>query len=187
MISPLRSNSFIFPSNFPLFFATVQRSLSLFLLEESSNFETKLAQKFPMIKSYSAQGIDDPTSAAKISIGLDGFHAVIFSGQEETYYIHPYSKDSKTLMVYKKPHLVPDKDDFTCQVEAFRSKSVAQENSIQNVNDGKLRTFRLQFKNVLLRIMNIFFKSMNILLKIGNILFKITNIVFKLKTFCLKL
>ena len=89
-------------------------SLSLFLLEESSNFETKLAQNFPMIKSYSAQGIDDPTSVAKISIGLDGFHAVIFSGQEETYYIHPYSKDSKTLMVYKKPHLVPDKDDFTC-------------------------------------------------------------------------
>ena len=118
-------------------------SLSLFLLEESSNFETKLAQKFPMIKSYSAQGIDDPTSVAKISIGLDGFHAVIFSGQEETYYIDPYSKDSKTLMVYKNSHLVPDKDDFTCQVEAFRSKSVAQENSIQNVNDGKLRTFRL--------------------------------------------
>ena len=118
-------------------------SFSNFLLEESSNFETKLAQKFPTIKSYSAQGIDDPTSVAKISIGLDGFHAIIFSGREETLYIAPYSKDSNTLMLYKKSHLVKDKDNFICQVEAFSPKSIAQEKGIQNANDGKLRTFRL--------------------------------------------
>ena len=116
---------------------------SRFLLEESSNFETKLAQKFSMIKSYSAQGIDDPTSVAKISIGSDGFHAIIFSGNEETLYIDPYSKDSKTLMVYKKSHLVKDKDDFTCKVEGLSRKRIGQKNTTQITNDGKLRIFRL--------------------------------------------
>ena len=118
-------------------------SYSRFLLEESSNFETKLAQKFSMIKSYSAQGIDDPTSVAKISIGSDGFHAIVFSGNEETLYIDPYSKDSKTLIVYKKSHIVKDKDDFTCEVEGLSHKKIGQKNTSQNTNDGKLRIFRL--------------------------------------------
>jgi len=55
-----------------------QGGFSSFVIKETSNFEQKLAEKFSMIKSYSAQGIDDPTAIAKISIGTDGFHAVVF-------------------------------------------------------------------------------------------------------------
>ena len=117
-----------------------QGGFSSFVIKETSNFEQKLAEKFSMIKSYSAQGIDDPTAIAKISIGTDGFHAVVFSGKEETLYIDPYSKDSKTLLLYKRSDLASDKDDFTCQVEEF---SRINTSSIVNTNDGKLRTFRL--------------------------------------------
>ena len=56
-------------------------TFSKYLIEETSNFEAKLQAEFPNIKSYSGQGIDDPTAVAKISIGTDGFHAVIFSGK----------------------------------------------------------------------------------------------------------
>ena len=80
-------------------------SLSRFRCKESSNFEAKLQAKFPNIKSYSAQGIDDPTALAKISIGTDGFHAVIFSGKEETVYIDPYSRDNKDYIIYKRSSL----------------------------------------------------------------------------------
>ena len=116
---------------------------SSFVITETSNFENKLTEKFSMIKSYSAQGIDDPTAIAKISIGTDGFHAVVFSGNKKTLYIDPYSKDKKTLIVYKKKDLESNKDDFTCQVEEFSRKSITQNNAIENANDGKLRTFRL--------------------------------------------
>ena len=115
---------------------------SNFIIKETSNFEAKLAEKYSMIKSYSAQGIDDPTAVAKISMGTDGFHAIVFSGVEKTLYVDPYSKDGKTLMVYKRTDLAPDKDGFICHVEDT-IRSVAKTNSIKNANDGGLRTFRL--------------------------------------------
>jgi hypothetical protein len=114
-----------------------------FVIKETSNFETALSEKFSTIKSYSAQGISDPTAVAKISIGTDGFHAVVFSGKEETLYVDPYTKDNKTLITYKKSDLASNKDPFTCQVEAFSRRTNAQENTVQNANDGKSRTFRL--------------------------------------------
>ncbi len=109
-------------------------------IKETSNFEADLATKFPMIKSYSAQGMDDPTAVAKISVGVDGFHAVIFSGNEKTIYVDPFFKDNRSYMVYKRS---TKSDNFTCQVEEFSKKGFTSENTIENANDGKLRTFRL--------------------------------------------
>ena len=116
---------------------------SNFVIREVSNFETKLAEKFSNIKSYAAQGIDDPTAVAKISFGTDGFHAVIFSGKEETLYIDPYTKDNKTLIAYRRNDLEINKDGFTCHVEDSSRKSIAQGEARVNTDDGKLRIFRL--------------------------------------------
>ncbi|MDP5093207.1 MAG: M12 family metallo-peptidase, partial [Polaribacter sp.] len=100
--------------------------------------------KFPEIKSFSAQGIDDKTSMAKISIGTDGFHAVIFSGTQETVYIDPYTKDNKSYLVYKRSSLSPEDEDFKCMVEETSSKTqFSPLEFAKNPNDGKLRTFRL--------------------------------------------
>ncbi|WP_299058528.1 reprolysin-like metallopeptidase [uncultured Polaribacter sp.] len=117
--------------------------LSRFIINETSNFEADLSEKFPMIKSYSAQGLDDPTAVAKISIGTDGFHAVVLSGTKNTVYIDPYSKGNETLMVYNRNDLEPNKDNFTCKVEEFTTESLAKTKSVQTANDGVLRTFRL--------------------------------------------
>jgi hypothetical protein len=118
-------------------------SLSRFLIKETSNFEAKLQAKFPNIKSYSARGIDDPTAVAKISMGTDGFHAVIFSGKKETIYVDPYSRDNKDLIVYKKSSLSKVDEDFKCQVEETAKKEFSVSDFKKNANDGKLRTFRL--------------------------------------------
>ncbi len=114
-----------------------------FLIQETSNFEDKLSRKFPMIKSYSAQGVDDPTAVAKISIGTDGFHAVIFSGKHKTLYIDPYSKDNKTFIAYQRNDLEANNDEFICQFNGVAKKNSDPQNFIENANDGKLRTFRL--------------------------------------------
>ncbi|WP_445755941.1 hypothetical protein [Polaribacter sp.] len=88
--------------------------LKRFSIRETSNFEAVLQQKFPEIKSFTAQGIDDVTSVAKISLGTDGFHAVIFSGTQETIYIDPYTKDNKSYLVYKRSSLSPEDENFKC-------------------------------------------------------------------------
>ncbi len=114
-----------------------------FVIREVSNFETKLSEKFSNIKSYAAQGVDDPTAVAKISFGTDGFHAVIFSGKEETLYIDPYTKDNKTLIAYNRSDLETNKDGFTCHVEDSSRKIIAQGKARVSTDEGKLRTFRL--------------------------------------------
>jgi hypothetical protein len=118
-------------------------TFSKFIIKETSNFEAKLQAKFPNIKSYSAQGIEDPTAVAKISIGTDGFHAVIFSGKQETMYIDPYTKDNKDYIIYKRSSLPKKDKDFECLIEKSAKKETATQNFARNANDGKLRTYRL--------------------------------------------
>jgi hypothetical protein len=117
--------------------------LSKFRVKETSNFEQGLQDKFPNIKSYTAQGIDDPTAVAKISLGTDGFHAVIFSGKEGTIYIDPYSRDNKDYIVYGRNTLSKEDRDFKCMVEDTAGDNFAKVDFAKNANDGKLRTFRL--------------------------------------------
>ncbi|MDP5106979.1 MAG: M12 family metallo-peptidase [Polaribacter sp.] len=118
-------------------------TFSSFLIKETSNFEAELQAKFPNIKSYSAQGIDDPTAVAKISMGTDGFHAVIFSGEKETTYIDPYSKDHQEYITYKRSSLSKADEEFKCEVEETAKQDFSVQDFAKNANDGKLRTFRL--------------------------------------------
>mgnify|MGYP005988618757 CR=1 FL=1 len=117
--------------------------LKRFSIVETSYLAPRLAAKFPMIKSYSAKGIDDPTAVAKISIGTNGFHALIHSGKESTIYIDPFTKDQKQYLVYKREDLTATKNDFSCEIKTSANKIVASTNLKRNANDGKLRTFRI--------------------------------------------
>jgi hypothetical protein len=132
-----------FSKNKIIYLPNFDGSLSKFQIKESSNFEAKLQANFPNIKSYSAQGIDDPTAFAKISIGTDGFHAVTFSGNKGTVYIDPYSRDNKDYIVYKRTSLSKIDEDFKCGVAASAKKEFSVSDFSKNANDGKLRTFRL--------------------------------------------
>jgi hypothetical protein len=117
--------------------------LEAFEIRESSNFEKGLADKFPTIKSYSASGIENPTSFAKISLGSDGFHAVIFAANGKTVYIDPYSKDNQQYIVYNTSDLKEEDALFKCDVEEIAKKSRATSAKTSAVNDGNLKIFRL--------------------------------------------
>ncbi|MDX8554534.1 GEVED domain-containing protein [Tenacibaculum sp. 1B UA] len=117
--------------------------LESFSIKETPYLASGLAEKFPMIKSFSAQGIDNPSSSAKISIGKDGVHAIIFSANEGTSYINPYTKDYKEYIIYKKSSLSPSKDEFLCEVEdAIQDENISPRQR-RNANDGNLRTYRM--------------------------------------------
>ena len=121
-----------------------QGELKRFSIKETMYLAPELANKFPMIKSYSAQGIDDPTASAKISIGLDGLHAIVFSGRESTLYIDPYTKNDEEYIVYKRSELEKKDEDFSCEVEDNVKKAVETSRfQNRNANDGKLRTYRI--------------------------------------------
>ena len=55
-----------------------EEGLQKFSIREASSMAPELSVKFPMIKSYVGQGIDNPSQVARFSLGTDGLHAVIF-------------------------------------------------------------------------------------------------------------
>tara|TARA_R110001632_G_scaffold43376_1_gene109855 strand:+ start:12339 stop:14558 length:2220 start_codon:yes stop_codon:yes gene_type:complete len=115
-----------------------------FRIRESSNLAPELSAKFPMIKSYTGYGIEDPTAIVKIDIGTNGIHAIVFSGNHSTLYIDPYTKDNKEYIIYQRADLNQEDQDFICQVEDSKKDDFNQPNFTErNADDGKLRTFRL--------------------------------------------
>ena len=116
---------------------------SRYQIVETSNLSSELSRKFPMIKSYTAYGVDNPTSIAKISIGTDGFHAVVFSPGKETLYVDPYSKDRKKYISYSRKDLSPENKQFACRVEQSEENRVQSSLFSRTSNNGVLRTFRL--------------------------------------------
>lgn len=61
-----------------------------FAVVSSSIMPANLAAKYPSIHSYLAQGLDDGTATARITISNNGFHAMIIAASG-TSYIDPYS------------------------------------------------------------------------------------------------
>ena len=117
--------------------------LKRFQLTETSNFQKELQDRYPEIKSYTAQGLDDPTAIAKISLGTDGFHGVVFSGKYSTIYIDPFTKDKKSYMVYERSSLSKEDEDFTCLVEGNTKQKIKDNTLDRTIDDSKLRTYRI--------------------------------------------
>ncbi len=119
--------------------------LQRFRFTPSSNLAPELAQKFPMIHSYTGYGIDDPTAFAKIDIGTKGFHGIIFSGNHSTLYIDPYTKDGGSAIVYQRKDLDHHDHDFSCEFDEENTKRTLDVSNInmRGADDGLLRTFRI--------------------------------------------
>ncbi|MEO5893798.1 MAG: zinc-dependent metalloprotease family protein [Ferruginibacter sp.] len=67
-----------------------------FHIWESSVMEPALAAKYPDIKTFTGQGIDDPTANIKIDFTRFGFHAMIISSLNGAVFIDPYSQGNTT-------------------------------------------------------------------------------------------
>lgn len=116
-----------------------------FKVFEASNFATGLQVKYPEIRSYVAQGIDDPTAVARFSVSPYGVNIMISSGKRSTIYVDTYTQDYTYYIVYNRDNLPSYNDGFECMVEKAVTHGPIEENTTANINanDGKLRTFRL--------------------------------------------
>ena len=120
-----------------------------FNVYESSIMDPILEAKFPMIKTYAAQGIDDPTATMRFSVTQFGLHTMSLSGIKSTVYIDPYTTDLVNYIVYNRIALGADAQPFECLTDENVALPSLQRMSgdgnitVQNINDQKLRTFRL--------------------------------------------
>lgn len=74
-----------------------------FRIWETPIMESALAAQYPDIKTYTGQGIDDPTANIKIDWTMFGFHAMILSSLNGAVFIDPFARGNTiNYMVYNK-------------------------------------------------------------------------------------
>jgi hypothetical protein len=122
-----------------------------FRAEESPVMEAGLAAKHPEIKTYRAQGLDDPAATARFGLTPYGFHAIVLS-PKGNYYIDPYRRgDTVNHISYFKRDLPrTEAQAFECHVHLPGSRNsraltaeTAAAAAATRPNGGTLRTYRL--------------------------------------------
>ncbi|UYZ57488.1 reprolysin-like metallopeptidase [Hymenobacter latericus] len=72
-----------------------------FRVTENQVMAPALAARYPAIKTYTAQGIDDPTATAYLDVSQAGLHAMILSAGN-TVYVDPTPGGPEHLVFYKR-------------------------------------------------------------------------------------
>lgn len=87
-----------------------------FQVVESPIMEPALAAKFPELRTYIGQGIDDPTATLRFDVTPTGFHGQIISW-EGTSYVDPFQPgDTANYIAYRKGDARDDGERPTCHV-----------------------------------------------------------------------
>ena len=121
-----------------------------FRLIESSVMAPELAAKFPEIKTYVGQGIEDPTATGRISISPSGFRAMILS-KDGTVVVDPYAKGDTTNYISYRKADIGESTDFKClfddeagnHVDFSAPTGFETESPNLVINGNTLRVYRL--------------------------------------------
>ncbi|MEK7831631.1 MAG: reprolysin-like metallopeptidase [Acidobacteriota bacterium] len=113
-----------------------------FRIQESNIMEPALSERYPEIKSYRGQGIDDPAMTMRADWSPLGFHALVL-GAGEAFTVLPSAGGNSTIYASSNAKELTDK--LRCEVD--ESKVIYREpNTPQSINasvGGTLRTYRI--------------------------------------------
>lgn len=135
-------------TNHIISFPTADGKVEAFRVVEASVMHPDLAAKYPGIKSYAGQGIDDPSATIRFSLSDQaGFHGMILSGTKGISYIDPINKNKNNYRVYARKNIDNLVTKFQCLTdEEVNLPSLGNNgsyNMAQATDDKKLRKYRL--------------------------------------------
>lgn len=124
------------------FLPTPDGTFSRFEIVEAPIMEPPLAAKFPEIKTYRGQGVDDPAATVRLDWTPKGFHAQVLT-PHGSFYIDPYWRDDTThyAVYYRRTHRPPDA--FQCLVPGNDESATAFGEATAMTTGPTLRTYRL--------------------------------------------
>jgi subtilisin-like proprotein convertase family protein len=135
-------------SNKLIYLPNEEGGVERFYVMETPIMEQELAQKFPMIKSYAAQGVDNPAAVARFSVTQFGLHNMTLSPGKSILYIDPYTENRENYIVYVRSAISNASQSFECltneemHLPALENQ-ILSEYTINAADDSKLRTYRL--------------------------------------------
>ena len=123
-------------------------TLARFTIVEAPVMADELAAKFPEIKTYAGQGIDDPSATVRLDFSPSGFHAQILSPNGAVYVDPAYRGDANLHVSYYKRDNVKAFNDFACLAEAGaavvnKGDSAGSGAANKTQSGASLRTYRL--------------------------------------------
>lgn len=121
----------------------------LFKVVETMIMDPALASAYPDIKTYTGQGVSDPTAILRISVTQSGFHAMILSPRGFVYFDPVVSGDVSQCIAYYKQDFAPY-SSFNCETADKHDGHGARVN-YPDISGGQafrthgttLRTYRL--------------------------------------------
>lgn len=133
-------------SNVIINFPNTDGDLESYRVLEASVMDPILQEKYPNIKSYVGQSIDNPSTLIRFSVTPQGLHTMILSSNKGVQFMDPYGKDDSSYILYAKSSLPDLEDDFICGViDEISDKEGNNFNAetARNANDSMMREFRL--------------------------------------------
>ena len=116
-------------------------SFARFAYVESPIMSPELQAKFPEIRTYLGQGIDDPAARVRFDFTPAGFHAQILSPNGAVY-IDPYFRDGSLYASYAKAGYTRDDVWMPCFVEESNDDDTVASSPKASLGT-ELRTYRL--------------------------------------------
>lgn len=114
-----------------------------FRIVESPIMESELAAKYPAIRTYAGQGLDDPTATVRFDVTPLGFHAQILSGNGRVF-IDPLTNQTTTYyMSYFTHDHTPIRPPFHEIVEESGHSATPLAQPTGSSTTQQLRTYRL--------------------------------------------
>ena len=131
-------------SNTVVKFPNVSGRMEQFRVQESTNMDPQLAARYPDIKSYIGQGIDNPTSTIYFSLSPLGLQTMVIRADQSAEFIEPYTTDLSSYAVYRKSDKMASMSPFECKVIDEHQAEITSGMALRpNADDSTLRTFRL--------------------------------------------
>lgn len=117
---------------------------SRFRIAESPMLAPELAAAFPDIRTYSGQGLDDPSATVRFGWTERGFHAIILSTGGTTF-VDPYAPGDLDLYVAaRRDALRPPGEPFRCMMTGEEPGTALRVAGTFPISHGTvLRTYRL--------------------------------------------
>lgn len=141
--APVR-NSFKPTSNVIISIPTANGTSERFRIFDVPVMDAALAARYPEIKSYAGQGIDDPTATIYFSVSPLGFQGMKLAADKPAEFIEPYSRDLKTYSIYKRTDKKMAFTKFECEVLDHAKGQMDSNLALRpNADDSTLRTYRL--------------------------------------------
>jgi hypothetical protein len=124
-------------------FPTVSGELAQYRVKESSNLDPELAARYPEIKSYIGQGVDNPAATIYFSVSPLGVQTMLINPDKSAEFIEPYTTDLSSYVVYRRQDKAASLTPFECKVIADAPSDLTSSTARPNADDALLRTFRL--------------------------------------------